>query len=106
KGMLKASLRGDEPVLLLEHKALFGTSGSIPDEDYTTPLDRSVVMRAGADATLVSYGGMMDAVLNAAGVLSDEGISAEVIDLRTLAPLDLSTVLASVARTGRLLIVD
>ena len=106
KGLLKAAIRDDNPVVFLEHKRLYSVKGEAPPAGETIPLGEARVAREGADLTLVSISkGAADA-LAAAELLADEGIDAEVIDLRTLRPLDLDTVLASVAKTNRLLAVE
>jgi acetoin:2,6-dichlorophenolindophenol oxidoreductase subunit beta len=105
KGLLKASIRDDNPVLFLEHKRLYSVKGPAPERDVI-PLGRAAIARAGEQLTVVSIGrGVPDAVA-AAETLETEGISAEVVDLRTLRPLDLETVLESVSRTNRLLAVE
>jgi pyruvate/2-oxoglutarate/acetoin dehydrogenase E1 component len=106
KGLLKAAIRDDSPVLFLEHKRLYSVKGPAPVDDEVIPLGRAAVVREGSDLTIVStLKGVSDA-LSAADALSSDGIDAEVVDLRTLRPLDLETVLASVAKTNRLLAVE
>jgi acetoin:2,6-dichlorophenolindophenol oxidoreductase subunit beta len=107
KGLLKASIRDDNPVIFLEHKRLYSVKGPAPEgDDVVIPLGRANVARAGDDITIVSAGkGAADA-LKAAEKLAEDGIDAEVIDLRTLRPLDVDTVLASVAKTNRLVAVE
>jgi acetoin:2,6-dichlorophenolindophenol oxidoreductase subunit beta len=107
KGLLKASIRDDNPVIFLEHKRLYSVKGPPPEgDDVVIPLGEANVARAGDDITIVSAGkGAADA-LKAAEALADDGIDAEVIDLRTLRPLDVETVLASVAKTNRLVAVE
>jgi pyruvate/2-oxoglutarate/acetoin dehydrogenase E1 component len=105
KGLLKAAIRDDNPVLFLEHKRLYSVKGP-PPEQQLVPLGRAGIARAGHDLTIVSIGKGVPDSLAAADALTAEGISAEVIDLRTLRPLDLETVLGSVARTNRLLAVE
>jgi len=102
KGLLKACIRGNNPVMYIEHKMLYGTSGPVPAEDYVIPLGVADIKREGSDVTIVSYSRMALRALDAAAKLAEEGISAEVIDLRTLKPLDLETVVQSVRKTGRL----
>jgi 2-oxoisovalerate dehydrogenase E1 component len=102
KGLLKAAIRDDNPVMFIEHKMLYGTTGPVPEEDYTVPLGVADVKREGSDVTIVSYSRMVLRALEAAEVLAAQGISAEVVDLRTLKPLDLETVVGSVRKTGRL----
>jgi pyruvate/2-oxoglutarate/acetoin dehydrogenase E1 component len=105
KGLLKASIRDDNPVVFLEHKRLYSVKGPLPAVE-TIPLGQAAIPRAGADLTIVSIGkGVADA-LAAATALAHDGVSAEVVDLRTLRPLDIGTVLESVARTNRLLAVE
>jgi acetoin:2,6-dichlorophenolindophenol oxidoreductase subunit beta len=105
KGLLKASIRDDNPVIFLEHKRLYSVKGPAPEQEII-PLGRAGIPRAGDDLTIVSVGKGVPDVLAAAQTLAEEGISAEVIDLRSLRPLDLETVLASVSRTNRLLAVE
>jgi acetoin:2,6-dichlorophenolindophenol oxidoreductase subunit beta len=106
KGLLKASIRDDNPVIFLEHKRLYSVKGEAPDDDVVIPLGEANVARAGDDLTIVSVGkGVADA-LAAAERLAEDGVDAEVVDLRTLRPLDLQTVLESVGRTNRLLAVE
>ena len=106
KGLLKSAIRDNNPVLFFEHKLLYRRiKEELPAGDYTVPLGRAVIRRPGADLTIVSYAAMVHASLEAAGQLSNEGIDAEVIDLRTLLPLDRETILASVRRTSKLLVV-
>ena len=101
KGLLKACIRGDNPVMYIEHKMLYGTEGPVPAEDYTIPLGVADVKREGSDVTIISYSRMILRALEAAAKLAQEGISAEVVDLRSLKPLDLETVVQSVRKTGR-----
>jgi 2-oxoisovalerate dehydrogenase E1 component len=104
KGLLAASIREDNPVIFLEHKALYAVKGPVPAEPYALPLGKADVKRAGRDVTLVATQAMVARALAAAAELEKDGISVEVIDPRTLVPLDEATILASVARTGRLVI--
>ena len=104
KGLLAASIREDNPVIFLEHKALYAVKGPVPAEPYALPLGKADVKRAGRDVTLVATLAMVARALAAAAELEKDGISVEVIDPRTLVPLDEATILASVARTGRLVI--
>jgi pyruvate/2-oxoglutarate/acetoin dehydrogenase E1 component len=107
KGLLKGAIRDDNPVIFLEHKRLYSVKGPAPDaDDHVIPLGQANVARTGDDVTIVSAGkGAADA-LKAADALAEDGIDAEVIDLRTLRPLDVETVLESVAKTNRLLAVE
>ena len=106
KGLLKASIRDDNPVIFLEHKRLYSVKGPAPGQEGIIPLGGAGIPRAGEDLTIVSVGKGVPDSLGAAETLAGEGISAEVIDLRTLRPLDLQTVLESVSRTNRLLAVE
>ncbi|WP_041813792.1 alpha-ketoacid dehydrogenase subunit beta [Rhodococcus jostii] len=106
KGMLKAAIRDDNPVIFVENKSLLGYKGAAPAEgDHVVPLGKAEVKRAGTDVTVVAYGRMVHVVLDAAEQLAKEGIDVEVVDPRTLMPLDTDTILASVAKTSRLAIV-
>jgi 2-oxoisovalerate dehydrogenase E1 component len=108
KGLLKAAIRADDPVLFLEHKLLLNTKGPVPepDADELVPFGQAAVRREGSDVTVVAFALMVNRTLEAADELAAEGVSVEVIDPRTVAPLDLASILASVHKTGRLLIVD
>ena len=101
KGLLKAAIRDDNPVMFIEHKMLYGVEGYVPDEDYVIPFGVADVKREGSDVTVVTYSRMVHRALEAADRLAEEGVSVEVIDLRTLKPLDMDTVAASVKKTGR-----
>ncbi len=104
KGLLKTSIRDEDPVIFIEHKLLYMTEGEVPDGELLIPLGEADIKRSGTDVTLVCWSHMVTKSLEAATQLADEGVSVEVIDLRTLVPMDLECVLASVARTGRLVI--
>jgi pyruvate/2-oxoglutarate/acetoin dehydrogenase E1 component len=104
KGLLTHALRGQDPVLFIEHKLLYRTKGPVPIGEHDVPFGAAAIRRVGTDVTIVSASWLATETLTAASVLAAEGIEAEVIDLRTLVPLDLDAVLASVARTGRLLV--
>ena len=108
KGMLRAALRDPDPVLFLEHKKTYRLiKGEVPDEPYEVPLGKADVKREGSDLTAIAYGLMLHYCLEAAVRLQEEeGVSVEVVDVRTIAPLDKETILASVAKTGRLVVVD
>jgi len=101
KGLLKAAIRDDNPVMFIEHKMLYGVQGPGPTEDYTIPLGVADVKREGRDVTVITYSRMVHRALEAAEQLAAEGISVEVIDLRSLKPLDMETVVTSVRKTGR-----
>lgn len=105
KGMLKSSIRDDGPVIFCEHQQLMHTRGPVPEEEYLIPFGKADIKREGKDLTVVSYSLMVHRVLGAAEELERKGIHIEVIDLRSLNPLDKKTILESVEKTGRLLIV-
>ncbi len=106
KGMLKAAIRDDNPVITFEDRTLWGQSGEVPDGDLIVPLGQAAVRRDGTDVTVVTVAGAITLGLAAAEQLASEGVSVEVIDLRSIVPMDTDTILESVAKTGRLLIVD
>ena len=106
KGMLKAAIRSNNPVLFFENKLLYTVTGPVPQQDYVVPLGRADVKRLGTDVTIVSIGAVLGRVLDAAQSLLAQGIEAEVVDVRTLVPLDLATVVRSVVKTGRLVTVE
>ena len=106
KGLLKTAIRCDDPVFFLEHKSLLGLKGPVPDGEYTLPFGQARIAREGSQASVVAIGWMVHQTLAACEELAKEGISIEVIDPRTLSPLDIGTILASVHKTGRLLVVD
>ena len=105
KGLLKTCIRDENPIVFIEHKLLYFMKGEVPAEEYTIPLKEAVIRRKGEHITIVSYSHMVLKCLEAAKRLEAEGVSAEVIDLRTLKPLDIETVLSSVRKTHRLLVV-
>lgn len=106
KGLLKASIRSNDPVLFIEHATLYQTRGEVPEGDYTVPIGKSVVQRQGRDVTIITYSKMLEVSLKAAEQLAKEGIEAEIIDLRTLRPLDMQPALDSVRKTNRAVIVE
>ena len=107
KGLLKAAIRSEDPVVFLENELLYGRSFELPDvEDYVLPIGKARIMREGSDVTIVSYSIGVGLALEAADALAGEGIEAEVIDLRTLRPLDTETVLASLKKTNRMIVVE
>ncbi len=106
KGLLKSAIRCDDPVVFVESKLLYSARGAVPESDYTTPIGVAAIRRAGSDATVVTYGRMVQEALKAADALESRGIEIEVIDLRTLAPLDMQTVVQSVGNTGRAIIAE
>jgi 2-oxoisovalerate dehydrogenase E1 component beta subunit len=106
KGLLKSAIRDNNPVLFFEHKFLYRRiKEDLPTEEYTIPIGKAVVRREGRDLTIISYAAMLHTSLEAATELAKEGIEAEVVDLRTLLPLDRDTILASVRKTNKLLVV-
>ena len=105
KGLLAAAIRDDNPVIFLEQKTLYRTVGPVPEGDYIEPLGKAKVHREGTDATLIAYGRMLPVCLDAAKMAQQQGISVEVIDPRTLVPLDRDALIASAKKTGRVLIV-
>jgi pyruvate/2-oxoglutarate/acetoin dehydrogenase E1 component len=106
KGLLKTAIRDDNPVIFIEHKLLYPETGEVPEEEYLVPLGVAEVKRAGEDVTVVAHSRMVHLALRAADRLAAEGISCEVVDPRTLDPLDTSTILRSVEKTGRLVILQ
>jgi pyruvate dehydrogenase E1 component beta subunit len=106
KGLLKAAIRSPDPVVFLENELLYGQSFDVPEGDHVVPIGKARVVREGKDVTLVSYSIGVGVALDAAGKLAEEGIEAEVVDLRTLRPLDTATVLASLKKTNRMVVVE
>jgi pyruvate dehydrogenase E1 component beta subunit len=106
KGLLKIAIRDENPVIFIEGEMLYNTKGEVPEGEHLVPLGVADIKRAGTDVTLVSHAKMVAVALKAADELAKDGVAVEVIDPRTLAPLDLDTILASVRKTGRLLVVD
>jgi len=107
KGLLKSAIRDDDPVFFIEHATLYSVRGEVPDdEDFLVPIGVSDVKREGKDVTLVSYSKMLQVTLEAASKLAERGIEAQVIDLRSLRPLDMRPVLASVKKTNRLVVIE
>ncbi len=106
KGLLKSSIQDNDPVIFMESEQMYGDKMEIPDEEYYIPLGKADIKREGKDVTLVSFGKIMKLAIQAAEDLEKEGISVEVIDLRTVRPLDYDTILASVKKTNRLVILE
>jgi len=105
KGLLKSAIRGEDPVLFFEHKMLYADKGPVPDDiDHTVPFGQAAVLREGSDVTLIGIGIMVRKAITAADMLAKDGINAEVIDPRTLVPLDKETLIESVAKTSRVVI--
>jgi pyruvate/2-oxoglutarate/acetoin dehydrogenase E1 component len=106
KGLLKAAIRDDNPVMFIEHKMLYKEKGFVPEEEYIIPFGVADIKRPGKDVTLVTYSRMVFRSLEAAEKLAQEGIDVEVVDLRTLKPLDINTIVNSIKKTGRLVCVS
>lgn len=106
KGLLKSAIRDDDPVCFMESEISYGVKGEVPQEEYLTPIGQAAIRREGTDVTIVSYNKMMIVAQQAADELAKEGISAEVIDLRTIRPLGHKTIVDSVKKTNRLVVVD
>jgi pyruvate dehydrogenase E1 component beta subunit len=106
KGLLKAAIRDDDPICMMESEQLYGFKGMVPDGDYIVPIGKAAIRKEGSDVTIVSYNKMVLVALAAAAELEKEGISAEVIDLRTIRPLDFATIVASLKKTNRMVVVD
>ena len=105
KGLLKAAIRDNDPVIFLEHKHLYRSiKGDVPDDDYTVPLSKAAVRRSGRDLSVITYGAMVHVALEAAETLAQEDIDTEVVDLRTLMPLDRQAVLATAKKTGKVIL--
>jgi len=105
-GLLKSAIRDDDPVVVLEAEMLYGTSGEVPDEEFLIPIGKAKILRSGTDVSLISFSKPVRYCLDAAAELEKEGISAEVIDMRSLRPLDMETVYQSVEKTNRAVVVD
>lgn len=106
KGLLKESIRDDDPIIFLEHEHLYNTKGEVPPEDYTIPIGKAAIKKSGSDLTIVAYSKMVLTAQEAAEQLEKEGISIEIVDPRTLNPLDIHTIIASVKKTNRVIIVE
>ena len=105
KGLLKASIRDDNPIIFIEHKLLYLTEGPVPEDDYVVPIGKADIKREGDDVTIITWSKMVLDSLEAAKTLEAEGIQVEVVDLRTLNPVDLETVIGSVKKTGKAVVV-
>jgi len=106
KGLLKSSIRDEDPVIFMESEQMYGDKGEVPEDEYIIPIGVADIKRSGKDVTLVSFGKMMKVVLAAAEELQKDNISAEVIDLRTVRPIDYKTVIESVKKTNRLVVIE
>ena len=105
-GLLKTALRDENPVIFIEHTAIYGLKGEVPDEDYAVPFGQAQVMREGGDVTIIGYSGSVHQALRAAEMLAQQGMEAEVINLRTLRPLDVDAIVDSVKKTSRAIVVE
>ncbi|NOY12926.1 MAG: alpha-ketoacid dehydrogenase subunit beta [Deltaproteobacteria bacterium] len=106
KGLLTTAIRDNDPVIFCEHKALYALQGEVPEDSYTIPFKQANIVRAGKDVTIVALGLMVHRASEAAALLAEDGIETEIIDPRTTSPLDTETILSSVEKTGRLVVVD
>ncbi|MFM8685876.1 MAG: pyruvate dehydrogenase complex E1 component subunit beta [Bacteroidota bacterium] len=106
KGLLKSAIRDEDPVIFMESEQMYGDKGEVPEEEYLIPIGKADIKRPGTQVTLVSYNKMMKVTLAAAEALAQEGIDAEVIDLRSIRPLDHETLLRSVRKTNRMVVID
>ena len=106
KGLLKSAIRDDDPVIFMESEVMYGDKGEVPEEEYLIPIGKAAIRKEGTDVTIVSWNKMMKVAMSAAEELTKEGVNAEVIDLRTIRPLDWHTIMDSVKKTNRLVIVE
>lgn len=106
KGLMKSAIRDNDPVCFMESESMYGFKGEVPEEEYLVPIGKAAIRREGTDVTIVSYNKMMEVAKKAAEELAKEGISAEVIDLRTIRPMDHETIINSVKKTNRIVVVD
>ncbi len=106
KGLLKSAIRDDDPICFMESESMYGLKGEVPEEEYLTPIGKAAIRKEGKDVTIVSYNKMMEVCKKAVAELEKEGISAELIDLRTIRPLDHETLVESVKKTNRMVVVD
>ena len=106
KGLLKSAIRDEDPICFMESESLYGLKGEVPEEEYLTPIGKAAIRREGTDVTIVSFNKMMEVCKIAVDELAKEGISAELIDLRTIRPLDYDTLITSLKKTNRMVVVD
>ncbi|MCW3075781.1 MAG: alpha-ketoacid dehydrogenase subunit beta, partial [Bacteroidetes bacterium] len=106
KGLLKTAIRDNDPVIFMESEQMYGDKGEVPEEEYLIPIGVADIKRKGSDVTIVSFGKILKVAMAAAKELEEEGINAEVIDLRSVRPIDYDTVIESVKKTNRLVIVE
>lgn len=104
KGLLKSAIRENNPVIFFEHQLIYNSLAKVPDEEYLIPIGKASVIREGSDITIICWSNMVNESLKASEVLDKEGISAEIIDIRTLIPLDIETIINSVKKTGRVIV--
>lgn len=106
KGLLKSAIRDNNPVVFVENKMLYQTRGEVPDEDYTVPIGKASIVREGGDVTVAAYSSMVPEAIRAAEALAKKGAGVEVVDIRTLRPLDIDTIVDSIEKTGRLVVAE
>ncbi|MFO0089399.1 MAG: alpha-ketoacid dehydrogenase subunit beta, partial [bacterium] len=106
KGLLKSAIRDNDPVIFMESEQMYGDKGEVPEEEYTLPLGVADIKREGTDVTIVSFGKIIKEALTAAEILANEGISCEIIDLRTVRPMDYEAIITSVKKTNRLVVLE
>ncbi len=106
KGLLKSAIRDNNPVVFVENKVLYQTRGEVPDNDYTVPIGEASIVREGGDVTVAAYSAMVPEAVRAAEALAKKNVEVEVVDLRTLRPLDIDTIVGSVKKTGRLVVAE
>jgi pyruvate dehydrogenase E1 component beta subunit len=106
KGLLKAAIRDNDPVIFMESEQMYGDKGEVPEGDYTIPLGLADIKREGTDVTIVSFGKIIKEAYAAAEILAEEGISCEIVDLRTVRPMDYDTIVKSVQKTNRLVVLE
>lgn len=106
KGLLKSSIKDNDPVIFMESEVMYGDKGEVPEEEYTLPIGKAVIKKSGKDITIVSFGKILKIVWQVEQIMSKEGIDIEIIDMQTVRPLDIETVIESVKKTNRLLIVE
>src|SRR5699024_2837085 len=106
KGLLKSAIRDDDPVIFMESEQMYGDKGEVPEEEYTIPIGKADIKREGDDVTIVSFGKIIKEAYKAADKLEEEGISCEIVDIRTVRPMDHETILESVKKTNRIVILE
>lgn len=106
KGLLKSAIRDDNPILFIEHKLLYNEKGPVPEKEYTVPIGKAEIKRRGKNITVVTYSRMVNSAISAADILSRDNIDVEIIDLKTLSPMDMETIISSVKKTNRMVTVE